>query len=449
MKSMLFAVAAFVQAGCYAGLLLLGNLREHIPEALGLFALAFVLYTLTLRLLLRATCPECRETAPDKGLLLKNHYLLSVLGLALLYRCIMLPAVPWLSDDIYRYIWEGSVVSQGYNPFALAPDAPALAHLRDAEIYPLVSRKDLPAIYPPCAQFIFALASGIKHSVVSMKIAFTLFDLATIGLLLLTLAALHLYPLKVAVYALNPLVIMEFSGSGHLDSAGIFFMVLALYLYVCRKSLWPAAALALSFLVKLFPALLLPAIITKRTTASALVFFCLSAVALLPFVDAGSGLFYSLGLYTRDWMFNSPLHTVMLLLVKDNQIARLIAAIIFTAIAAGIYYRYFKKQNREEPKNACHTCFMLIGAFLLCMPVVHPWYLCWIVPFLAIFPSRAWIFLSGAVFGSYWILREYSATGLWLESPAVLCSQYIPFFSLLLYDWRSQFCARRKSCAAA
>ena len=273
MKALLFAVAALGQAGCYTGLLLLGNLREHIPEALGLFAGAFVLYTLTLRLLLRTTCSECGETEADKGFSLKNRPLLFVLCLALLYRCIMLPAVPSLSDDIYRYIWEGRVVSEGLNPFALSPDAPALAHLRDAEIFPLVSRPHLTTIYPPLAQFIFAAASRLSYSISSMKAAFTLFDLATMGLLLLTLAALRMNPLQVAVYALNPLVIVEFSGSGHLDSAGIFFMMLALHLCIKRKSLWSAAALALSFLVKLFPVLLLPALLTKRKAASALGFF--------------------------------------------------------------------------------------------------------------------------------------------------------------------------------
>ena len=90
---------------------------------------------------------------------------------------------------------------------------------------------------------------------------------------------------------------------------------------------------------------------------------------------------------------------------------------------------------------------MLLGAFLLCTPVVHPWYVCWIVPFLVITPNRAWLYLSGAVFGSYWVLREYAATGLWLESPAVLYAQYIPFFSLLLYDWFPKIRQRRKPCA--
>ncbi len=76
----------------------------------------------------------------------------------------MLPAVPSLSDDIYRYIWEGRVVSEGLNPFALAPDAPALAHLRDATIFPLVSRPESAGNLPALAQFIFALASGLSYS---------------------------------------------------------------------------------------------------------------------------------------------------------------------------------------------------------------------------------------------------------------------------------------------
>ena len=90
---------------------------------------------------------------------------------------------------------------------------------------------------------------------------------------------------------------------------------------------------------------------------------------------------------------------------------------------------------------------MLLGAFLLCTPVVHPWYVCWMIPFLAIAPNRAWFFLSGAVFVSYWVLREYAATGLWVESPAVLCVQYIPFFALLLFDCCRHMYQRKKPCA--
>ena len=441
MKPVLFATAALGQAGCYLGLLFIGDLRQNIPAALALYGAAFVLFILTLHLL-----PN-EEDSDAWSATINKRYLLAVLALALVFRCILWPSVPSLSDDIYRYVWEGKIVSNGLNPFALAPDSPALADLRDATIFPLISRPNLMTIYPPLAQFIFAAASVVNYSVFSMKAAFIIFDLATIGLLMLTLCALNMNPLRVALYAINPLVIVEFSGSGHLDSAGICFMMLALYLSLKRKSLSSAAVLALSFLVKLFPLLLLPAIMRTRKAAALLIFFYVSAIAFLPFLDAGQGLVHSLGIYTKDWMFNSAIHTLLLQLVQNNQIARRIAALIFISIAAGIYYCFFKGQNNGKPESIYHAGFMLLGAFLLCTPVLHPWYVCWIVPFLVIAHNRAWLFLSGAVFGSYWVLRGFASAGQWLESPTVLCLQYIPFFALLLYDWRRQIRKKRKQCS--
>ena len=441
MKALLFCTAALGQAGCYLMLTLLGNLRLHVPETLCIFAVVFLLYLFILWLLLHNNNP-----APP-SLAFKNGYLAAVLGLAVLFRLILWPSIPSLSDDMYRYAWEGRVVCSGHNPYALSPEAPELADLRDSKIFPLVSRPNLATIYPPLAQLIFAAASAVSYSVSSMKAAFILFDLATISLLLLTLASLRKPLQQVAVYALNPLVIVEFSGNDHLDSAGICFMLLALYLCLKGKRLWSSAALALSFLIKLFPLLLLPAILRTKKTVAALIFFCLSFAAFLPFLDAGRGLLHSLGIYAKNWMFNSALHTLLLQLVQDNQIARSIAALIFGTIAAGIYYCFFKRQDLEEPEYIYRVCFLLLGAFLICLPVLHPWYVCWIVPFLAIVPNRAWLFLSGAVFGSYWVLREYAAAGRWLESPMVLYGQYIPFFTLLLYDWCSKIRKRRKPCA--
>ena len=90
----------------------------------------------------------------------------------------------------------------------------------------------------------------MSYTLFSMKLLFVCFDLATIGVLLLTLRILKIQTNRITLYALNPLVIMEFSGSGHLDSAGIFFLMLALYLSVQSKTVRGAAALSCSFLVK-------------------------------------------------------------------------------------------------------------------------------------------------------------------------------------------------------
>jgi len=435
MSALLFCAAALGQAGCYVALALLGNLRHHIPETICLFAGAFVLYLLTLRLLLRTESTGPEGLAARQSFLHRSRYLLAVLGLAVLYRVILWPSAPTLSDDIYRYIWEGRVLSNGFNPFALAPEAPELTHLRDASIFPLVSRPNLTTIYPPLAQFIFAAASAVSYSIASMKAVFILFDLAVIALLLKILPALGKNPLRAAIYALNPLVIVEFSGSGHLDSAGIFFMMLALYLFLQRRHLYPAAALSLSFLVKLMPVILLPALVRKKSLSAIALFSAIAAAAFLPFAGAGRQLWASLDIYTQHWMFNGSLYNLLLLLVPDNQLARRIAAALFCLAAAGAYYQFFKKDRTAQPEHIFHQCLCVLGLFLLFTPVVHPWYVCWLVPLAAIAPNRACLLFSGLVFASYWVLREFAASGQWQESPAVLLIEYAPCYSLLLFDF--------------
>jgi alpha-1,6-mannosyltransferase len=435
MKALLFCTAALGQAGCYLGLLLLGNLRQNVLKMLCFFAGAFLLYIFTLRLLL------CNESLKRDGLaarqsfLRRNGYLMAVLGLAVLFRLILWPGIPSLSDDIYRYVWEGRVVASGHNPFALAPNAPRLAQLRDAAIFPLISRPNLTTIYPPLAQFIFAAASAVSYSVASMKAVFILFDLATLAVLLKILAALGKNPLQSAIYALNPLVIVEFSGSGHLDSAGTFFMMLALYLFVKQKHLWSGAALALAFMVKLLPVLLIPVILRKRKLAALALFSVISAAAFLPFIDAGRQLYASLGIYMEHWMFNGSFYNLLIYFIPDNQTARRIAAALFCLAAAGAYYRFLKQDRSLQAENIFRQCLFLLGLFILFTPIVHPWYVCWLVPLVAVVPNRAWLLFSGLVFASYWVLRIYAETGLWKETTSILLIEYVPLYGLLLFDY--------------
>lgn len=429
MKALLFAAAALGQACCYGALLFLGNLRQHVPETLGIFAACFLLYLLTLRLLLGKMNSSALPPATDKT------YLLAVLVAALVFRCILWPSVPSLSDDIFRYVWEGKVVANGLNPFALAPEASGLAHLRDAAVYPLVSRPQLTAIYPPLAQLIFAAASAASYSVMSLKTAFIFFDLGTIGLLLVILAKLHISPLRVAVYALNPLVIVEFSGSGHLDSAGIFFMVLALYFFIQGRRLLPAGALALAFLVKLLPVLLLPFLARERKLSAVAVFTGVAAAGMLPFLDAGRGLYATLTVYADNWLSNGSLFNLLLYCIPDNQDARRIAASLFCLCAAGFYYRMSRDARPVEPHAFFRQCLFMLGLAFAFTPVLHPWYVCWVVPLLALAPNRAWLLFSGLVFTAYWVLHAYAATGKWRESPAVLLLEYLPLYGLLLFDY--------------
>ena len=87
-----------------------------------------------------------------------------------------------------------------------------------------------------------------------------------------------------------------------------------------------------------------------------------------------------------------------------------------------------------DKKSIYFIGFIVLGLLLLVTPVLHPWYVCWIVPFLVIYPNRAWILLTGSVFLSYWVLKGYVASGVWEENLLVVTLEYVPFYGLLLFD---------------
>ncbi|MEI6127752.1 MAG: hypothetical protein WCQ99_14495 [Pseudomonadota bacterium] len=426
------------QIFCYGSLLFLGNLRNAVAGCIGVYCAAFALYLLSLAALFKGPQPESSSACqPGPGLRTRSgaaFYLAVMITIAVLARLVLFFNPPALSDDIFRYVWEGKVFSAGFNPFACAPDNPVLEKLRDASIFPGVTRKNIPTIYPPVSQFIFAACARVTPALSTMKMAFILFDLATIAVLLLTLKRLRRNPLQAAIYALNPLVIVEFAGSGHLDSAGIFFLMLSLYLFTLKKKLSPFIALAASFLVKFLPVIILPFFMRKKYLGGMLLFLVLVCTAYLPFISAGGQLFYALGIYSKHWYFNAPFYDLLTLTVSDTIMARKITAGIFILLMSGVYVWCFRRKSVPEPVLLYRASFVACGFFLLLCPTLHPWYVCWIVPFLAIIPNRAWIFLSGAVFLSYWVLKDYAAFGVWKESPLVKAIEFIPFYGLLVYD---------------
>jgi len=215
-----------------------------IPCMLGLLAAAFVVYLLAAWLAARRT--------PTRGQL----GLIAAAGL--LYRLILLPTHPIQEVDIYRYLWDGIVVCQGVNPFRFPPqlardtrldDAsdPQLVRLlqvRDADpqIQTLLTRihyAELPSVYPPVSQAVFAAAAwttparaSIERRILVLKAWLLGFDLATCGLVLLLLRCTGRPPGLFILYAWCPLVLKEFANSGHLDAIAVFLTTLAMWLVV-------------------------------------------------------------------------------------------------------------------------------------------------------------------------------------------------------------------------
>ncbi len=196
-----------------------GGARNPIFLYNGAFAAAFVFYLAACALVVR------------QGVAASRWWPLAlILGLALLPRLVLLSSTPALSDDLYRYIWDGKVAAAGLDPYRYAPDAPELAHLRDP-LWEPVNQKSQRTPYPPAAQLVFAATYRLApDSVKAQQVVATLADLLTIGALLLLLRRLGLPRERVLLYAWSPLPMLHFAHSAHNDALMLAPLLLALAL---------------------------------------------------------------------------------------------------------------------------------------------------------------------------------------------------------------------------
>jgi len=389
-----------------------GDLSRRVPLFLMLFAVMYVLYLASIYMLTSINKPG-------------RQILVLIFAVAVAARAALVISTPTLSDDVYRYLWEGRVVRAGYNPFLYAPDADELRFLRDKR-YDQINHKHLETIYPPVAQGAFLTGAVLGNNVVLQKVIFVLFDIATLALLALFLRSTGRNPTLCAVYGWSPLVIIEFSHSGHMDSLAIFGFVLAIVLFHRGRNLLGSASMALSFLAKYFSVVLIPFLVVRRRYWGGIALF--GAVAILgyiPFAGASGKLASSLGVYGRHWEFNSLVFGVIRHVVEDSQAIRI--ALVGVVVLFAFYQSY-------RQKDLLRYAYLVTGCTLVLSPTVYPWYLCWIVPFLCFYTSRAWLFLTGAVVLSYTVWPHFYRSGLWEVSWLVMLIEYAPFFGLLVYD---------------
>ena len=219
---------------------------------------------------------------------LASHALTFILVVAAVLRAMTVIMPPYLSSDMYRYVWDGRVQGAGINPYRYVPADEALTTLRDDAIYPNINRSGYArTIYPPAAQMIYFAVTRLSERVTAMKLAMLAFEAVAIVLLIGLLRRSGSPVDQVLIYAWHPLTVWEIAGSGHVDAAMVAFLVLALWARQRRLPVLCGLALAGSTLIKFFPLLLAPALYRrwdwKMPTAFAL------AVLLLyvPYLSVG------------------------------------------------------------------------------------------------------------------------------------------------------------------
>ncbi len=323
-----------------------------------------------------------------------NSTLLIAVAFAIVFRLSILFAPPYLSDDIYRYVWDGRVQAAGINPYRYIPAAPELAHLRDETIYPKINRKDWAhTIYPPVAQVVFFLTTRISESVTWMKATMVLFELVTFWAVAQLLALLGRPQQLLLMYAWHPLVVWEFAGSGHVDAVSIAFIALALLAWQRKSDLGAGFALGCATLVKLFPVVLAPAMLKRWRIAPVLATTIIAGY--LAYLSVGPrAVFGSLPGYTqergllRGEQFYALSLWHKLFGIELPGLAYIIAVML---VMSAIGLCVLLKGRREDYLK--HAMVLATATTVLFAPHFS-WYFCWLVLFLCFTPRLSIFYLT-------------------------------------------------------
>lgn len=343
---------------------------------------------------------------------------------------IWLFAPPTLSDDLYRYVWEGRLWLEGFNPYRLAPDDPALAPLRD-ELWRSINNKPLATIYPPLSQILFALGAKLGGGVLGMQ---------ALGLAALVAATgwtrkLTGNPRVALAVGLNPLLSSVSCLDGHLDVlVGAAFLTAA---YALTHERFVSAAFAVCAAVGLKVVGLValpflwprPKVLVGAAGLSALLLWPVWAFRTPTDPVSGASQF------AMRWRGNESVFAALdwlsRALFPDSVAAiapRIFAGLAMMCILAIVLSR------RMRPASGIRIA---LWSVLLLSPQVHPWYLGWILPLELAAGGRAALIWSAAVLFAYAPLERWMSDGVWEMPLGLQLVEYAAVGVALVYDFRS------------
>ena len=419
------------------------ELRLAVPLLVGCTAVMVVMLAVTLYL-------------GEKGAL--SWSITTILGVALLLRLLFVTAPPQLSDDIYRYLWDGCTLLRGGNPYASAPasvtPSPALS-----DIHRLINHPQCVTIYPPGAQVVFAGGAAVGGSV-GLKALLVLLDMGLCALLVVLLQQLEIPVWRAVLYAWNPLPILEIAGSGHVDGVGLTLLMGAILLILSERKDDPSAALrrwpfylsggllAGACLIKLFPLVLTPVfclLVPRPRRVTFLAGFVMMSVALtLPFLPPLTNMLVSLEVYARNWEFAGFAFTTLRTLTGSGPVARCLLAGVLVMIVGVVCFRLKKRLNHELTTTgmglaALAASYTITLSFLMLSPTLQPWYALSLAVLLPFCASPAGLLLCWAVFLTYQVQIAYFISGKWTENLYVTAAVFWAPLIVMVFNFGRNF----------
>jgi alpha-1,6-mannosyltransferase len=339
-----------------------------------------------------------------------------VIGLALaaLWHLAFLQMPPGSDDDIHRYVWDGRVQRLGYSPYMVVPSDPALAALHTPETRTL-NNPDLPSPYPAGAELFFRAVTAIYESVFALKVAFVVCDFAIVLVLLDILGRSGEAAHWVLAYAWSPLLATEAAGSGHIDIVGTLLLLVSFAALRRRWRAVAAVAFGLAVAVKFLPIVLLPLYWRRVRMRDA----ALGAVAVgllyVPFFNHGRIPIGSLGTYVQSFRFNDPVFATLERVAAPQLVVGLAVLVGFlTAIWMRI----------KAPALSADGFAWPMAASLLCAPVVYPWYLLWLLPFLRSASTVPIIIWTVSIIPTYYVWHLRALGRPWIVPGWIMLLEY-------------------------
>ena len=395
---------------------------------------------------------------------------------AILFRLCFLFSIPTLSDDFYRFIWDGRLLTSGFHPFANVPryyiENTILISEFDLQLFTKLNSPDYFTIYPPLNQFIFFLAAkiagnSILGSVVVMRISILASEIGSLIIIDKLLGHYQLPKKNILLYALNPLVIIELTGNLHFEAMMIFFLLLSFWLLVKNKIAWSALSFSLAISSKLLPVLILPLLLVrlgwKKFSIYGILVAIFCAIEFLPLLshDILVGFRQSIGYYFSKFEFNASIYYLVrewgfwkygynIIQTVGWKVGVWCAAFVLVITLLDGYLQKFKVQISKfkvaplpidsRPLIIDYrlliSCLFIFTVYFAFATTVHPWYVTTILAFSIFTRFRYPMLWTGLIFLTY---VGYDKTG-FTENLWITAGEYILMFGYLAYEliWKKE-----------
>jgi len=434
----LLAILGFLLIAIYVGALELGDLRKHTVEFEWLFFLAFALYGVA-----------CFVSLQSEGADRRTQF--GILAMAALMQGVLIFSRPTLTDDMYRYVWDGRVQAHGISPYRYPPNAPELLSLRDKDIYPSINRKPVVTVYPPAAEAAYFLLWRIwPDNVHWFQAAMAAGGLLAGILLMGLLRDLGYSPARALIFLWSPLLVFETAHAAHVDGLVLPFLVGAWWARVRNKDALTGFLLGVAAAMKFYPALLLPFLWRpqhpKGRWTMPLTFAIAIGLFYAPYVlTSETSVLGYLPHYFRETFNISPLVSMLnqvLDAIHLNIPYRLIGLSMGGILIAAILCVLHPASDAE---TALRRCIWPIGIVTLFSQDLFAWYMLWLLPLTAIFlqPSNikwkmltlpkmdawmGWWLFCGLVGLSYTFFIQ------WKPVPSAIQVEFIPLYLILVIN---------------